>query len=113
MRRDFHDRIHQERAARRDLLEVPPLLHRQAEAGRLGRSYRPFQAALCQEGSAEGKGKEVMIGRRAWVGAAKLITGSFGAFTNGLTSAMPTKGADRNVDMLIGGQAVIEGVMMR
>jgi uncharacterized protein YqhQ len=54
-----------------------------------------------------------MIGRRAWVGAAKLITGSFGAFTNGLTSAMPTKGADRNVDMLIGGQAVIEGVMMR
>ena len=44
----------------------------------------------------------------AW--AARLIAGSFGAFTNGLTSAMPT---ERNVDMLIGGQAVIEGVMMR
>lgn len=38
------------------------------------------------------------------------MAGSFGAFTNGLTSAMPT---ERNVDMLIGGQAVIEGVMMR
>ena len=48
--------------------------------------------------------------RRAWSGAARLIVGSFGAFTNGLTSAMPT---ERNVDMLIGGQAVIEGVMMR
>lgn len=34
----------------------------------------------------------------------------FNAVTNGLTSAMPS---DRNVDMLIGGQAVIEGVMMR
>jgi uncharacterized protein YqhQ len=54
-----------------------------------------------------------MLARRAWVGAAKLITGSFGAFTSGLTSSMPTQGADRNVDMLIGGQAVIEGVMMR
>jgi uncharacterized protein YqhQ len=50
--------------------------------------------------------------RRAWSGAAKLITGTFGAFTNGLTSSMADS-ADRNVDMLIGGQAVIEGVMMR
>jgi len=48
--------------------------------------------------------------QRLWAGAARLIAGSFGAFTNGLTSAMPT---ERNVDMLIGGQAVIEGVMMR
>jgi uncharacterized protein YqhQ len=48
--------------------------------------------------------------KRAWARAARLIAGSFGAFTNGLTSAMPT---ERNVDMLIGGQAVIEGVMMR
>ncbi|HEY3055040.1 MAG TPA: DUF1385 domain-containing protein [Thermoanaerobaculia bacterium] len=48
--------------------------------------------------------------RRAWAGSARLIAGAFGAFTNGLTSAMPT---ERNVDMLIGGQAVIEGVMMR
>lgn len=52
-------------------------------------------------------------GRGTWVGAAKLITGAFGAFTNGLTSSMPAGAADRNVDMLIGGQAVIEGVMMR
>jgi uncharacterized protein YqhQ len=54
---------------------------------------------------------------RIWRGSARLIAGAFGAFTNGLTSAMPhavngTK-ADKNVDMLIGGQAVIEGVMMR
>ncbi|HEX9161941.1 MAG TPA: DUF1385 domain-containing protein [Thermoanaerobaculia bacterium] len=48
--------------------------------------------------------------RSLWAGAARLIAGSFNAFTNGLTSAMP---GERNVDMLIGGQAVIEGVMMR
>jgi uncharacterized protein YqhQ len=51
----------------------------------------------------------------SWRGAAKIIAGVFGAFTNGLTSAMPAPGRekDKNVDMLIGGQAVIEGVMMR
>jgi uncharacterized protein YqhQ len=49
---------------------------------------------------------------QTWTGAARLIAGTFGAVTNGLTSSMPT-GSDRNVDMLIGGQAVIEGVMMR
>ena len=49
-----------------------------------------------------------------WRGSARLIAGAFGAFTNGLTSAMPAAGAkDKNVDMLVGGQAVIEGVMMR
>lgn len=53
------------------------------------------------------------MSRKAWLGAAKLITGTFNAFTNGLTSAMPAATADRNVDMLIGGQAVLEGVMMR
>jgi uncharacterized protein YqhQ len=42
-----------------------------------------------------------------------MIAGAFNAFTNGLTSAMPAQAADKNVDMLIGGQAVIEGVMMR
>lgn len=46
--------------------------------------------------------------RSVWIGAAKLLTGTFNAVTNGLTSS-----PDRNVDMLIGGQAVIEGVMMR
>jgi uncharacterized protein YqhQ len=53
-------------------------------------------------------------------GSAKIIVSAFGAFTNGLTSAMPEaaksadrKAGDKNVDMLIGGQAVIEGVMMR
>ena len=54
--------------------------------------------------------------RRAWVGTAKLTIGAFQAVTNGLTSSMPAAAAaagDRNVDMLIGGQAVIEGVMMR
>jgi uncharacterized protein YqhQ len=57
-----------------------------------------------------------------WRGSARLIAGAFGAFTNGLTSSMPAPGArdrevargrDKNVDMLVGGQAVIEGVMMR
>lgn len=45
--------------------------------------------------------------RSLWAGSAKLIAGTFGAAMNGLTSS------DRNVDMLIGGQAVLEGVMMR
>ena len=52
--------------------------------------------------------------RSLWRGSARLIAGAFGAFTNGITSSMPAGGkADKNVDMLIGGQAVIEGVMMR
>jgi uncharacterized protein YqhQ len=51
--------------------------------------------------------------RSAWTGSAKFMATAFGAVTNGLTSAMPAAAADRNVDMLIGGQAVIEGVMMR
>src|SRR5918998_1451722 len=50
---------------------------------------------------------------KAWRGSARVIAGAFGAFTNGLTSAMPAGTADKNVDMLVGGQAVIEGVMMR
>jgi uncharacterized protein YqhQ len=56
-----------------------------------------------------------MSARQAWLGAAKLITGTFNGVTNGLTSSMPAAAAtaDRNVDMLIGGQAVLEGVMMR
>ncbi len=48
-----------------------------------------------------------------WRGSARFIAGAFNAFTNGLTSAMPAAKSDKNVDMLIGGQAVIEGVMMR
>jgi uncharacterized protein YqhQ len=51
--------------------------------------------------------------RRTWVRAAKLTVGAFNAVTNGLTSSMPAGAADKNVDMLVGGQAVIEGVMMR
>jgi uncharacterized protein YqhQ len=52
--------------------------------------------------------------RSFWTGAAKLIAGAFNATMNGLTSSMPAAAAaDRNVDMLIGGQAVLEGVMMR
>lgn len=49
----------------------------------------------------------------SWRGAARLFATAFGGVTNGLTSSMPAATADRNVDMLIGGQAVIEGVMMR
>lgn len=56
--------------------------------------------------------------RQSWSGTARLFVGAFNAFTNGLTSSMPSarqgaSTADKNVDMLIGGQAVIEGVMMR
>src|SRR5205823_4768594 len=105
VRRDVDDRLDEERAARRDLLEVPPVLHGTAEAGRLGRPHRPFPAALREEGSRE----EV---KRAWVSSAKLFVNAFNAMTNGLTSSEAAT-ADRNVDMLIGGQAIIEGVMMR
>jgi uncharacterized protein YqhQ len=50
--------------------------------------------------------------RRVWTRTAKAFVGGFNALTNGLTASDATT-ADRNVDMLIGGQAVIEGVMMR
>lgn len=50
--------------------------------------------------------------RRAWLGAAKLVVNTLNGVTNGLT-ASDAATADRNVDMLIGGQAIIEGVMMR
>jgi len=49
-------------------------------------------------------------GRAAWIRAARLFVGAFNAITNGLTAPAP---GDRNVDMLIGGQAVLEGVLMR
>src|SRR6478672_7026221 len=48
--------------------------------------------------------------RNPWRDAARLFVGVFNAVTNGLTAG---SGSDRNVDMLIGGQAVIEGVLMR
>jgi uncharacterized protein YqhQ len=48
--------------------------------------------------------------RSSWSGAAKLLVGAFNATMNGLTAST---GGDRNVDMLIGGQAVLEGVTMR
>ena len=56
---------------------------------------------------------------RAWRNLALLATTAFGAVASGLTesdsdAAQPTGTAsDRNVDMIIGGQAVLEGVMMR
>jgi len=50
--------------------------------------------------------------RKSWARCARIIAGMFNAVTNGLTSSMPAPG-DNNVDMLVGGQAVIEGVMMR
>ena len=50
--------------------------------------------------------------RGVWTRTAKAFVGGFNALTNGLTASDATT-ADRNVDMLIGGQAVIEGVMMR
>lgn len=51
--------------------------------------------------------------RRGWLALAKLFAHTFNSITNGLTTAMPSGTPDRNVDMIIGGQAVIEGVMMR
>ena len=50
--------------------------------------------------------------RRTWLGSAKVVVNTLNAVTNGLTASDATT-ADRNVDMLIGGQAIIEGVMMR
>ncbi len=58
-----------------------------------------------------------MTFRRALGGSARLTLGAFNAVTNGLTASLPAAaappGVDKNVDMLIGGQAVLEGVMMR
>ena len=50
--------------------------------------------------------------RRAWLATAKVLVNTLNAVTNGLTTSDATT-ADKNVDMLIGGQAIIEGVMMR
>jgi len=50
--------------------------------------------------------------RAAIVRQLRFTVGLFNAVTNGLTTSLDEK-ADRNVDMVIGGQAVIEGVMMR
>jgi uncharacterized protein YqhQ len=50
--------------------------------------------------------------RDGWLRTARLSAGLLNSITNGLTASTGEK-ADRNVDMLIGGQAVIEGVMMR
>lgn len=52
----------------------------------------------------------------AWRRMALLTTTAYGAVTSGLTESAPDEtkpAADRNVDMIIGGQAVLEGVMMR
>src|SRR5438876_3459743 len=141
MRRRVDDGLDPERAAHRDLLELPSVLHRKAEAGRLGRPYRPIPATLREKGEevtrsviltstlseAKGRRKDLFLGdaspsarlsmtrriRSAWLGSAKLIIGTFNAVTNGLTSSMPAPAADRNVDMPIGRQAGLEGVMMR
>lgn len=56
---------------------------------------------------------------RLWRDAARLHVGAFGAITSALTESLPEQAqktggkGDNNVDMIIGGQAVIEGVMMR
>lgn len=53
------------------------------------------------------------VAGKAWKRSARVFAGAFGALTSGLTEAMPEDGSDNNVDMIIGGQAVLEGVMMR
>jgi uncharacterized protein YqhQ len=50
--------------------------------------------------------------RESWARTARLTVGLLNSVTNGLTTSEDGR-KDRNVDMLIGGQAVIEGVMMR
>src|SRR5204863_9918725 len=72
-----------------------------------------LREAAAADGGNEERSEEIML-RSSWTGAAKLIAGAFNATMNGLTSSMPAAAtADRNVDMLIGGQAVLEGVMSR
>jgi uncharacterized protein YqhQ len=51
--------------------------------------------------------------RTLWRRQARAFVVGFNSLTNGLTSALPETRSDNNVDMLVGGQAVIEGVMMR
>jgi uncharacterized protein YqhQ len=55
---------------------------------------------------------------RVWRHSVQLLTGMFSSVTSGLTEPAPPSDSapskkDKNVDMIIGGQAVIEGVMMR
>src|SRR5881392_3940809 len=77
LRQHVHDAFHEAGAARRDLLELPPVLHRQAEARRHGRPGGALPAAA-GEGRARGALDRV-----------------------------------REMSQAVGGQAVLEGVMMR
>ena len=53
LREHVHDAFHEARAARRDLLALPPVLHRQAEAGRHGRTRRALPEAGSKRPSAQ------------------------------------------------------------
>ncbi len=56
VREHVHDPEHQVRAARGDLLELPPVLHGQAEAGRHGRAGRAVPAPLREAAGRAGGG---------------------------------------------------------
>src|SRR5439155_15882816 len=65
LRKRVHDPFDQVRAARRALLAVSPVLHRQAEAGGRGRPRRAFPAAVRQPPVTE---EEVARRRGRWRG---------------------------------------------
>src|SRR3954453_19668838 len=79
LRQRVPDPLDQGRAARRGLLELPPVLHGEAEADGLGRPRRALPAPPRE-------------GRPQYLG---------------------TRGPDQTMSAPIGGQAVLEGVMMR
>src|SRR4051812_5286474 len=85
LRQRVHDPINAARDPRRDLLELPPVLHRASEAGRYRRSRRPLQASRRQ-------------------GLAPLVVAATAVRDGELVAQR---------DAPVGGQAVLEGVMMR
>src|SRR5258706_15810977 len=73
MRGDLGDPVHPRRPAPRHLQQLPPVLHREAEAARHAGAHRPVPEEVCEyageagegeEGSRAGEGREEVAGER-------------------------------------------------
>ena len=107
----FYTRSTERRSARRALLRVPPVLHRQTEAGRHRRSRRALPASdRPKVEPVGGRTREPDRGLRTTGG---LIPTPPRAVNGGDPLRMPDGALVAKRDAPVGGQAVLEGVMMR
>src|SRR5438552_376956 len=99
VRQHVHHAIHQAGAPRGALLELPPVLHGQAEAGRHRRPRGALPAPLREAPAVTGPGSEARVGSAGMLGA--------------MSSEPSARAVPSREHHLYGGQAVLEGVMMR